>query len=442
MPRGVVLSLLLVVVLLTGCNHLGNAVNGQVGGGIDRADDLGLADQPITSEIWQIPPEKAGVPPGQAPAMASSLTAANKDPRQFRNDYAEVWMARSDYLCRQYKDRIISISRGERLGTDLLSGLLSGLATIFSKIGTVHPLTGAATIVTGAGAAISAESFAKQTGDVIASAIQTSRENQANVIEENLKKPVTDYSVYRVRRDIVEYHSMCSLETALSQIRTSLKQTSPDAGTTPPAKQGDQKTGGAGIVGGAVSVLEKAKNEVDKTVQTAPSPIPTGERPDNLVGGELALRLRISDVITIQNALGVKPAAGDIGKLGSPTRDAIAEFQYGMSQVPNGWPSPKTPGVLTRRTADLLTTLVPMPEIFSTPFERAFLGNPGGHARLDPDRVDEILSWLRPTQDERNQNRDKVQLMRKKIGEFRTDKKQFLDQETYEKLKASIPSDL
>jgi hypothetical protein len=83
--------------------------------------------------------------------------------------------------------------------------------------------------------------FQKQSGEIIASAIQTSRENQANQIEKNLADlPFERYSIYRAQRDVVEYHNMCSLETALAQIRSALKASSPDAGTSPPAAQGTQ----------------------------------------------------------------------------------------------------------------------------------------------------------------------------------------------------------
>src|SRR5207244_1642010 len=117
---------------------------------------------------------------------------------------------------------------------------LSGLATIFTAIGTIHPLTGAATIVSGVGAASQADNFEQQSGEIIASAVQTARERQANQIEFNLRTyGPADYSIYRAQRDVIEYHNMCSLETAMSQIRSSLKATSPNKGETPPAAQGD-----------------------------------------------------------------------------------------------------------------------------------------------------------------------------------------------------------
>src|SRR5437764_158703 len=86
-------------------------------------------------------------------------------------------------------------------------------------------------------------SWPQQSGEVVASAIQTARETQANQIEFNLTYPKDRYNIYRAERDVIEYHNMCSMETALAQIRASLKATSPDAGRTPPAAQGSQTQG-------------------------------------------------------------------------------------------------------------------------------------------------------------------------------------------------------
>jgi hypothetical protein len=145
------------------------------GNEIERADDLGL----ITSN----PPP---------PAMLISAIP-NDYSEEDRNRFAEEWLARSDYLCRQYKDKIIRVSRDSRFATSATATILSGLATIFTAASTIHPLAGAATIVSGVGAAAQVDAFAQQSGEVIASAIQTARQNQANQIEFNLTYPKRQY---------------------------------------------------------------------------------------------------------------------------------------------------------------------------------------------------------------------------------------------------------
>jgi hypothetical protein len=212
--------------------------------------------------IGMIPNDTSMLPQITYDIMANTTYSADQ-----RNLYVEAWMTRSDQLCRNFKDQIISVARGERLATGITSGILSGLATIFSQIGTVHPLTGAATIVTGIGGSLSSDTFAQQTGDVLAAAIETARQNQANQIEANLKSDAASYNIYRAQRDVQAYHDMCSLETALNQIRSSLKATAPDAGGTPQAAQGIQVQ---------TSDLAPALQPTTPTPVGTPHPIPVG----------------------------------------------------------------------------------------------------------------------------------------------------------------------
>jgi hypothetical protein len=226
---------------------------------IERADDLGL----ITNQ-----------PPPPPPLISTIPTNYTEDDR---NRFVEEWMARSDYLCRQYKDKIIRFSRNTRFATDATSTILSGLATIFTAVGTIHPLTGSATIVSGVGAAAQTDTLAQQSGEVVASAIQTARENQANQIEYYLKFKKDQYNIYKAQRDVIEYHNMCSMETALAQIRASLKATSPDAGRTPPAAQGTQTPGGAAPAGaetGSPPGLRPPAGATTGPISLAPPPVP------------------------------------------------------------------------------------------------------------------------------------------------------------------------
>ena len=200
------------LLLVTGCAQLHTAT----GTNIDRAPDLGLVSD-------------ASLPP-PVTSFKADYTAADRDA------FVELWMTRSDYLCRKYKDKLITLSRDMRLTSDVASTVLSGLAAIAGSL--VHSLTAGAAIATGVGAAAENDTFAQQTGDVLAEAIQTARANQANQIEKNLALPVSQYNIYRAARDVTDYHNMCSLENALDQIRTSVRTAAPDAGITPPAAEG------------------------------------------------------------------------------------------------------------------------------------------------------------------------------------------------------------
>jgi hypothetical protein len=265
-------------------------------------------------------------------------------------------MARSDLLCRQYKDKIILVSRDTRFATHATTTILSGLATIFTAVGTIHPLTGAATIVGGVGAAAETDTFQQQSGEIIASAIQTARENQANQIEINLKSPTETYSIYRAQRDVIDYHNMCSLETALAQVRASLKATSPDQGNTPPAKQGNQSPGGP------PGNLPPISPPASPRAPTGPIRI-TPPPQIGIVGAKsLAERnLKPGEGRKIQAALCLTPDSGTV-TFGPSTRAAIELFRT----VP-GRTGPT--GALTALEAIELTTAPACP---GTRFANAF----------------------------------------------------------------------
>jgi hypothetical protein len=194
--------------------------------GVNRADALGLVDPAALQALPPLPP---------------LVVPTDGNDQQYRTRFAEQWMARSDVLCRQYKDRLMMVSRDTRFTSNVVQLILSGVATFVTPLSTAHALAGAATMVGGVGAEFDADFFQKQSGEILASAIQTARENQANQIEKNLiDMSPEQYSIYRVQRDVTEYHNMCSLETALAQIRLALKVSAPDAGNSPPAAQGTQ----------------------------------------------------------------------------------------------------------------------------------------------------------------------------------------------------------
>lgn len=330
---------------IVGCAQLGPRP------GIERADDLGLQAAP--GSVQQLPP----LPP--LPDLSSPLA---RD-RLYRDAFVEQWMARSDLLCREYKDKIILVSRSTRFASDATSTILSGLATIFTAVGTIHPLTGAATIVSGVGAAAQTDTFAQQSGEIIASAIQTSRENQANQIEFNLQNYGVDkYNIYRAQRDVIAYHNMCSLENALAQVRSSLKTTSPGQGTIPPAAQGVEP---AAPVPPAVAVNPAPPPPPPAIPHFPTEPPRVNPRP---IAGIIDAASPAEKSLTpaegrkIQAALCVPPDPGTV-TFGSKTRAAIDLFRTtGGHQGP--------PGGLRQNEALFLMNLGPCdPKQFANVFE-------------------------------------------------------------------------
>jgi peptidoglycan hydrolase-like protein with peptidoglycan-binding domain len=284
---------------LASCAQTGG-IRGLSGGNFERAESL-------------VPDSASGT---QSSILTPPRLPIDIDARTSRDDFTEYWMARSDLLCRRYKDKIIAASIDSRLTADLFSTVLSTLSTIFTPVNTVRGLAGAAAVATGIGAVVQTDAFQSQAGQILASAIQTARQNQANQIEINLKDPT--YSIYKAQRDVIEYHNMCSMETALIQVQASLKATSPDAGMTPPAKQGKQTTGGINP--------ELLIPKGESPVRPQPPPQRTVERP--IVGAIPPIEpvLTLPEARRIEAALCLRPDTGTV-TFGLSFRQQLALFR-------------------------------------------------------------------------------------------------------------------
>jgi hypothetical protein len=310
-------SLFVLLLSFSGCTQVATSTSRAISGtdSLDRAPDLSV--------------EPALVPISDFPTKAQ------------RNAYIEALMTHSDVLCAAYKDKIITLSRDQRLSTDIVHTALSGAAALVGTLSAANILAGAGTTVAAIGGTFSTDTFNQQAGEILASAIQTARDNQANQIEINLKQNVDDYSQARAVRDVFAYHHMCGLETAFASIRSSLKTASPDAGATPQAAQGQQAN--TGLVAtppappspvpapGTPGSLGKSNQPVTPT----PPVVPADQMGHAQNKFEQFAKTR---GVKMQRALCVAPD-GDLGTFGSPTRLAIAQFRAGFA----GQPLPTTP---------------------------------------------------------------------------------------------------
>ena len=140
----------------------------------------------------------------------------------------------------------------------------------------------------------------------------------------------------------------------------------------------------------------RAEDVVARGVKPTPPVDDQFKAPNRQPGEEQLLK---SDVMHAQAALGLKNADGDPGEPGSPTRKAIVAFQRGMNiRDARNWPA--VSGLFTDRAtgSTTLPNLLPMPQEFKSPFERAFFGNyiinkPARDqlTRVDPIRLNTFL---------------------------------------------------
>lgn len=186
-----------------------------------------------------------------------------------------------------------------------------------------------------------------------------------------------------------------------------------------------------GVLAPGMALLRRATEIVSGAVQDKVAPVPGG----NLPSGRRAEENFVvsAELKAAQRALGVS----DDGIYGPITRGAIGDFEKGMNRrSPREWPDSVGSGALVGRTGRTLPILSPMPAAeFSSPFERAYLGNDGGFftaeplVKVDVGRLDGVLQLLGvasadvPAGNTPQASAAKLKLMRERIAVLRIDKK-------------------
>jgi hypothetical protein len=188
---------------------------------------------------------------------------------------------------------------------------------------------------------------------------------------------------------------------------------------------------------------------VSSRVEATPQPVD-----DNLARNRKTCEVAVTKrtLISAQNALGVF-ADGNFGVPGeTKTREAIEQFQRGRNKRSSvQWPIADINGELCGRTGELLPFLSPMPAIFKTPFERAYLGNNQGTlsqqlTQVAPVQLSQMLDKVKVTDFEVPANSPpdviaaKMKVLREKLAELRSvrgidpDKGGVLDAKLYDSL--------
>jgi hypothetical protein len=148
----------------------------------------------------------------------ATLTPSTASPG-YEKEYLGFVLIDSGQKCQAFTDRLSTAQRGVDTGFDILSGILSGLATAFTPLSTVHALTAAATISTGTKSAIAADVYAKATASLILQQINSTYYTDIGSYRESLIKrdgrsivPALEIS------HIQAIHQECSLDAAIASL--------------------------------------------------------------------------------------------------------------------------------------------------------------------------------------------------------------------------------
>ena len=191
------------------------------------------------------------------------------------------------------------------------------------------------------------------------------------------------------------YLSQCSPAAIEANVNNAASGADSVASTNPAAS-----ARAAALAAPATTLIQRSEAVVSRPVEVTPLPV-EDLLARNRKPSEVAVTKRT--LIAAQNALGVL-ADGNFGVPGeTKTRPAIEEFQRGRNKRnPAQWPAADVNGELSGRTGELLPFLSPMPPIFRTPFERAFLGNNEGAlgqrlTQVSPGQLSALLDVVKVT---------------------------------------------
>jgi hypothetical protein len=154
---------------------------------------------------------------GVAPVLWSPATATGHE-----KEYLGYVLLDSGRKCQEFTNRLSVAQRGVDTSFDILTVILSALATAFTPLSTVHGLTAAATISTGTKAAINADVYAKATAALILQEINQTYYADIDKYRTELSKTQDAGVIPTIELSKIEaIHRECSLDAAIASLSQS-----------------------------------------------------------------------------------------------------------------------------------------------------------------------------------------------------------------------------
>ena len=202
-------------------------------------------------------------------ATASNGTTITLSPTAFgeyKKEYLGLVLINSGTKCQAFADRLSTAQRGVDTSFDILSGILSALATALTPLSTVHALTAAATISTGTKSAIAADIYAKATASLILQ--QINRTYYANIdnYRKDLVKRDADSIVPALEVSRIQaIHRECSLDAAIANLSEASAVTTATLGALSGAVQGASTADDKGLTREAGAIIGAAAGAAGAT---------------------------------------------------------------------------------------------------------------------------------------------------------------------------------
>ena len=324
--------------------------------------------------------------------------------------------------CDQYLDALFRFNREQRAARQGLTAIGAATAAIMGLAGTAAiPIA-----ITAAAFGLSASLFDAGVNSVLFTIEPSALRNIALQGRKNYLDALDLSKINSRPRMMIYlqgYLTQCSPAAIEANINNAASGADSVSSTTPGVARK-----AAILAEPATTFIQRATTTVSASVVSAP-PLQADDRAGNAGASETAISK--TRLMTAQRALGV---AAD-GDFGPDTRNALKEFQLGRNRRDSStWGAVELTGELAGRTASLAPYLSPMPAVFLSPFERAFLGNNDGPlgqqlSRPDPDILDALSAVAGVPQGQSPQGNSadaiaaKMKLLRDRIIVIRTERK-------------------
>ncbi|WP_428659195.1 hypothetical protein [Reyranella sp.] len=291
-----------------------------------------------------------------------------------------------DEVCNNYLASLYRFNANQKAARQGLAAATATTAVIMGFAGA----TGMAIGITAAALGLSMSLFDAGTNSVLftveASAVRNVvQESRARYIVAMSSNPPTTRPDTMIA--LRGYLSLCTPATIEANINNAANG-SRNSVTTPIEKDG---VAAAALAAPAMTTIARAQSVTRSSVTDAPPPIPVPARPAGATAAEASVTR--ADLTKVQAALGVK-ADGDFG---TDTRNAIVEFGRGMKKrLSTSGPADENANELVGSVRALLYSIaaVPMPPMFGSAYERAYLGEPSTYVRPDPIRLNSLLERI------------------------------------------------
>ena len=218
-------------------------------GVLRQAEDQGIYT--VSAEALLITPAMLqGVEPAPAGATAAALQTAlapgadNSSKKQFLG----MVIFDSEQKCATFLNRLTVAQNGLNATGDVLTTVLSGIATAVSPVGVSHAFSAASTIIGGSKAAIAQDVWAKAGIQDYQKALAGSYYSSIKAYTDRLEEKTTPILVPIEVTRIQSIHTLCTLSAARNVIDTTLSTTG--QGNPPPVKSAK-----SGVTEGAIPGL-------------------------------------------------------------------------------------------------------------------------------------------------------------------------------------------